>query len=377
MSSLNNPFLTNGYVSDEYFCERKKETEEFLMEMSQGKNISVLSHRGMGKTTFVEHCLMQLPKVDDYYIFRIDIGSTRSLREFVYLLGKNILNTLRPYGRKATQLFSDTLLSIRYEFKFDTSLVASWSIELGDIKSPKTTLKEIFSYLSIADKPCIVVIDEYQLVTSYPGNNIKTFIGNRMRSCSNARFVLGGSRRHQANEYNPELFPSFYTDFSIVRLKPLKKHIYFSYAAKHFADAGKRLMYEVIDSLYLRFDGITYYMQKVLSVLFDQTPEGGSCSADMIDTAINTILNSYALIYTDYIFQFPEKQKEVLIAFCKKGKEPSPNSIEFIMSYGIPTSSTVHTALSGLLEKGAITKWNNKYYVASDRFFSLWVKQNF
>lgn len=366
-----------GYVSDEYFCDRKKETEEFLMEMAKGKNISVLSPRGMGKSTFLDHCLMQLPNIDDYYIFRIDIGATRSLREFVYLFGKSILNTLRPYGKKSTQLFSDTLLSIRYEFEFDTSLVASWSIELGDITSPKTTLKEIFSYLSMADKPCIVIIDEYQQVTTYPGKNMKTFIGNHMRNCSNARFVLGGSRRYQAKEYNPELFPSFYTDFSVVRLKPFKKYIYFSYASKHFEDAGKLLMSEVIDSLYERFDGITYYMQRVLGVLFDQTPKGGSCSVNMIDPAINTILKSYSLIYSDYIFRFPEKQKEVLIALCKKGKESSPTSVGFIMSYSIPTCATVHTAIVGLLEKGVITKWNNDYYVASDRFFSLWVKQNF
>lgn len=365
-----------GYVSDEYFCDRKKETEEFLMEMAKGKNISVLSHRGMGKSTFLDHCLMQLPNIDDYYIFRIDISATRSFREFVYLFGKSILNTLRPYGKKSTQLFSDTLLSIRYEFEFDTSLVASWSIELGDITSPKTTLKEIFSYLSMADKPCIVIIDEYQQVTTYPGKN-KTFIGNQMRNCSNARFVLGGSRRYQTNEYNPDLFPSFYTDFSVVRLKPFKKLIYFSYASKHFMDAGKLLMSEVIDSLYERFDGITYYMQRVLSVLFDQTPEGGSCSVNMINPAINTILKSYSLIYSDYIFQFPEKQKEVLIALCKRGKESSPTSVEFVMSYSIQTSATVHTAIVGLLEKGVITKWNNDYYVASDRFFSLWVKQNF
>lgn len=377
MSSINNPFLTYGYVSDDFFCDREKETKDFLAEMAKGKNVSVLSHRGMGKTAFIEHSLLQLPKINDYYIFRIDLGATKSLREFVYLLGKSILNTLRPYGRKATQLFADTLLSIRYELEFDTSLVASWSIELGDIASPKETLKEIFQYLSIADEPCIVVFDEYQQVSWYPEKNIKTFIGNQMRKCSNARFVLCGSRRYQAGEYNPDLFPSFYTDFSVVRLKPIRKDIYFSFASDHFAAAEKHLMPEVIDSLFELFDGVTYYLQKVLSVLFDQTPDGGSCSVNMIDAAINTILNSYSLVYANYIFQFPEKQKEVLIALCKKGKESAPSSIGFVMSSGLQRRRTVYNGLAALLEKGAITKWDNEYYLACDRFFSLWVKQNF
>lgn len=377
MSSINNPFLTSGYVSDEYFCDRENETEELLRELAKKKNVSVLAYRGMGKTAFIEHCLMRLPKVNDYYIFRMDISATRSLREFVYLLGKSILNTLKPYGRKSTQLFSDTLLSIRYEFEFDTSLVASWSIELGEIKSPKTTLDEIFKYLSIADKPCIVIIDEYQQVAQYSGGNMKTFLGNYMRKCSNARFVLGGSRRFKLGESNPELLPSFYTDFSVVRLKPIKKYIYFSYASKHFATAGKHLMFEVIDSLFERFDAIIYYIQNVLSVLFDQTPEGGTCSVNMIGPAINIILKSYSFNYSDLIYQFPDKQKEVLIALCKQGKVPAPNAATFGVSYALRITGTVYNAIKGLIEKGVVTKWNNDYYVASDRFFSLWVKQNF
>ena len=40
-----------------------------------------------------------------------------------------------------------------------------------------------------------------------------------------------------------------------------------------------------------KFDGITSYIQRVMNILYMKTPEGGHCSADMVEDAINYILN--------------------------------------------------------------------------------------
>ena len=47
---MNNPFLIVGYQGPEYFCDREKETEVILSALHNGRNITLVSPRRMGKT---------------------------------------------------------------------------------------------------------------------------------------------------------------------------------------------------------------------------------------------------------------------------------------------------------------------------------------
>jgi len=59
---------------------------------------------------------------------------------------------------------------------FDINGLPEWGIGIGDIKVPQTTLDEIFLYLEQADKPCIVAIDEFQVVAAYPEGNVEAVL---------------------------------------------------------------------------------------------------------------------------------------------------------------------------------------------------------
>lgn len=52
--------------------------------------------------------------------------------------------------------------SLRAGFKLNALTgEPSFDIGIGDIQSPAVTLDEIFSYLELADKPCIVAVNEF------------------------------------------------------------------------------------------------------------------------------------------------------------------------------------------------------------------------
>ena len=85
---------------------------------------------------------------------------------------------------------------------------------------------------------------------------------------------------------------------------------------------------------------------------------------------------SYSFTYSELLYQLPEKQKELLIAICKEGKATALTSGKFIHKYSLPSSSSVQSALKGLLEKDFVTK-EGAFYMGYDRFFSLWLKCNF
>ena len=119
MTLLNNPFVTSGYIAPEYFCDRERETEELLRWLVNENNVAIISTRRMGKTGLIQHCFHLKEIKENYYTFLIDIYATKTLREFVFQLGKVILATLKPKGQKAWELFVNSLVSLKAGFSLE------------------------------------------------------------------------------------------------------------------------------------------------------------------------------------------------------------------------------------------------------------------
>ena len=59
MAAIHNPFIVGGYISPHYFCEREKETEQLIRNITNGRNVVIISTRRMGKTGLIRHCFYQ------------------------------------------------------------------------------------------------------------------------------------------------------------------------------------------------------------------------------------------------------------------------------------------------------------------------------
>ena len=77
MKALINPFVTSGYVSSEYFCDREQETERLIREVTNGNNVALISTRRMGKTGLIQHCFHQPEIKDNHYVFFVDIYASK------------------------------------------------------------------------------------------------------------------------------------------------------------------------------------------------------------------------------------------------------------------------------------------------------------
>ena len=241
MTLLNNPFVTSGYIAPEYFCDRERETEELLRWLVNENNVAIISTRRMGKTGLIQHCFHLKEIKENYYTFLIDIYATKTLREFVFQLGKVILATLKPKGQKAWELFVNSLVSLKAGFSLDMSGMPQWNLELGDIKSPETTLDEIFHYLAVSDKPCIIAIDEFQQVAQYPEKNTEALLRTYVQHCDKAHFIFAGSQRHLMGEMFISPARPFYQSVSILHLSAIDKQKYMEFVQHHFRMAQKNI----------------------------------------------------------------------------------------------------------------------------------------
>ena len=376
MTILINPFVTSGYVSPEYFCDRQQESEQLIREISNGNNLALISTRRMGKSGLIEHCFGNESIACPYYTFFVDIYATASLREFVFLLSKVILEGLKPRGKRALQRFWNTVKSIQTGISFDVSGNPSFHLQLGDIKSEEITLDEIFRYLNEADKPCIVAIDEFQQIAGYPEKNVEALLRTYIQRCTNARFIFAGSQRHVMGNMFLSASRPFYQSVAMMYLESIALPEYTAFAIRHFEQGGKTIVPEVVELIYRQFEGITWYLQKILNVLYSSTPQGKNCTRDMISPTLNSVIDSFKYTYLEMLYRMPGKQKELLIALAKEGKARAVTSGEFVRKYRLASPSSVQSALRGLLEKDFITQEQGVYQVY-DRFFGIWLRESF
>lgn len=369
-----NPFVTNGYAGNEYFCDRKSETESITELLVNENNMALISPRRIGKTELLMHIFDQPEIRENYYCFLIDIYSTTSLRDLVNVFGKAVIDVLRSRGRKAWEGFLAALSSLRSEISFDVNGNPVWGMGIGAIENPTVTLDEIFSYLHNADKPCIVAIDEFQQITKYgDGASVEATLRTHIQHCTNAHFIFSGSQRTLMGEIFLSPARPFYQAVTIMNLHAIPYDKYLEFVQSKFESANKHIDEEVVAELYRRFEAITSYMHRVLNILYSRTPVGGCCCKADIDDAVTYILRLSSDTYESLMYQMPEKQRELFIAIAREGKATTITSGSFVKKHRLRSSSSVASAAKGLLDKEFLTSDRGTYYVY-DLFFVLWLK---
>jgi len=370
---MKNPFVTNGYAGAEYFCDRVQETEILRPLLLNENNIALISPRRIGKTDLIWHVFDDPDIKKDYHCFVVDIYATKNLGDFVNMLGKALVDELRPKGRKAWEKFVTMVASLRSEITFDISGMPVWGVGIGSINNPTVTLDEIFTYLEKADKPCLVAIDEFQQITRYGDETIEATIRTYVQRCTNAHFIFSGSQRHMMNGMFTSPSRPFYQAVTIMNLQPLDLNVYTDFCVGKFEEEGKHLDAKVVTLLYERFEAVTSYMHRVMNVLFSRTDKGATCDVSMVDEAVEFIIRLSSDTYESLFYQMPEKQRLLFLSIAREGKAKEVTSGAFIKRNKLNSASSVSSALKGLLDKDFITEDKNVYSVY-DQFFALWLK---
>ena len=373
MREISNPFITSGYVSNDYFCDREKESLELIKAITNGNNLAIISPRRMGKTGLIQHCFHHVDISQTYYCFFIDIYATNNLKEFVFKLGKEIFETLKPGGTKFIDGFFSVISSLRPAFKLDKITgVPTFDIGIGEIAEPAFSLEQIFKYLEGANKPCLVAIDEFQQIANYSEHNIEAVLRTHIQHCRNSSFIFAGSQRHIMQNIFFSAARPFYQSVSLIQLNAINEDVYIDFVKKQFSNDQKVISNELIRSVYRLFEGHTWYMQNIFNELYFLTKPGETCTLEIIRESVKNRIAAYEPLFESTLSFLTERQKEILYAIAKEGKASSVTSSAFIKKHGLLSSSSVQTAIKQLLEKEIITSENNVYHVY-DRFFGLWL----
>ena len=366
-----NPFITSGYVSPEYFCDRENETRQLVQNIQGHSHTVLISPRRMGKTGLIEHCFNQEVIKNDYHTFFLDIYSTMNLNDFVFLLGNRICRSLKTKDKQLMEMFVKVVKSIQFTIGFDEAGMMNGSFGLGDIKDSQKSLEEIFQYLEEAKRPCVVAIDEFQQIEKYPEKNVEALLRTYIQHCNNATFIFAGSQRHIIQNMFASASKPFYNSSNMMSLAPIAKEKYVEFAVRMFAIFGKVCAPEYIDNLYDTLEGHTWYMQAVLYLAFYMTDK--KCSPTIINEALIKRVTDNEDVFESMYYGLSERQRSALKAIAAEGKAKQTQSVAFIKKYGLTSASSVQSAIRQLMDKDLVTTEKGSYRV-DDRFFGFWLK---
>ena len=368
-----NPFIYQGYVSPEYFCDRTVETEELIANLRNGRNTTLISPRRIGKTGLILNAFYRIREADkDAICIYIDIFATKNQHDFVQQFGTAIAQHVMSNQQKAFKRLLEFFGSWRPVFSADPLTgMPTVSVSIEPSQSVMT-LKSIFDFLNQSRQKVYIAIDEFQQITSYPEQGLEAQLRSYIQFAPNVHFIFSGSKQHLMAQMFQSPDRPFYQSTASMGLVPLHEEIYCDFACRFFEAKRGSISHEVFSTIYQRFSGITQNIQQILNRLYEV--ERHVDSEQQVNEAIRHIVNRNSMQYETLIGFLTDNQLSLLKAIAKRDCVESPQANDFIKQYDLPSASSVKTALTTLLDKDIVYRDAKGYWVY-DRFFDLWLKQ--
>lgn len=368
---LQNPFLLTGYVSPEYFCDRNDETVKLISALQNGRNITLISPRRMGKTGLINHVFYHLAKEQKNAVcYYVDLYQTDSLSSFVNKLGNAVLGTLDTTKARIVKYVATFFKSLRPTISVnpvtgEPSFTVSVQPELAEY-----SLAEIFNYMEQSGKDCYVAFDEFQTIVDYGNNNIEAMLRSYIQKLSSVHFVFSGSQRHVLESMFASASRPFYQSTQTVPLAEIPCESYFSFAKEKFSGHKQNLDENTFRFLYNKLCGHTWYIQTLLNRLYETGID--NISIDLVNQILTDITKENEATYQTFMRLITPGQRKLLKAIASEGKVTEIFNQSFISKYGLGATSSIKSAAKTLVEKELLLDDANCYQVY-DRFFALWL----
>lgn len=368
----NNPFLIAGYYSPEYFCDRESETATILEALHNGRNITMIAPRRMGKTGLIRQVFYRLKEQEpDIVALYMDIYSTQSLGDFVRLFANTVLGQLDSAPQKALSRIRQFIRSCRPVSTFD-EFTGAPKVTIDVLPQEEAgTLKEIFEYLASSERRCYIAIDEFPQITEYPEKGVEALLRSYIQFLPNVNFIFAGSKQHLMQEMFVSSKRPFYQSTQLMAIGPINREAYARFACGHFEQRGLKLPTVIFENIYERYGGHTWYVQCLLNRLY-----GYNRDVDMtiVEYATEQIVSEQSYSYADLLKAYSAGHVRLLKAIAREGCVKEVLAGDFIRRHRLRAASSVSSALKKLLDNEMV--YNSPGgYIIYDRFLGEWLRR--
>ncbi len=369
-----NPFSITSYIGPEYFCDRNKETQELAGALQNGRNVTLVSPRRVGKTGLIHHFFQSL-ETQEANCFYVDLYSTSNLQEFTKLFAQEVLTKrITPFSEQVWSEITHFFGALRPVFGVDpVSGMPQCTIDIQPQRE-EWTLQQLFAYLDQSAIPCYVAFDEFQTIAEYEDVKMEALLRTYIQQLHNVHFIFAGSKKHIMMEMFSSAKRPFYRSTQMMYINVIDEHIYYAFASGHLLAHDQQISAATFHELYSLVDGYTWNIQNLLNRLYQS-------GVPVIE--YNTVLETLHQVLLEEMPSYQmicrlitDRQLKVLRAVAKEGVVKEPGSNAFLQKYQLGAYSTVRSALLTLCDKELIYQNDDGSFMVYEKFFGLWLKNN-
>lgn len=352
-----NPFILEPYRSKDLFCDREEETNQIIDYLNNGRNITLISPRRLGKTGLIMRVFDEIgERQSDTDTFYVDISSSQGLDDFIRLLAESVAGVLKHKNKISS--FFKTLAGIRPLISYDAVTGApEISITYRNERDQELTLKSIFQYLERHNKKVVLAIDEFQQIREYEKLNMEAVLRTYIQPLHNVRFLFCGSRKHTMTDIFSNARKPFYESTTFVPLGKLDTSVYGQFISNLFQRGGKNISREEVNHIIDWTRDHTFYTQTLCNELFLSDP-ATITMADVLE-AERKILVANKDRFLELQRLLTAAQWRLLKAIAKEGSVQHPTASSFIQKYRLGSGAAVSKNVRSLVEKELILVEND------------------
>ena len=375
MAMNDNPFILEPFRSKEFFCDREQETEDIIKYLTNGRNITLISPRRLGKTGLILRVFDEIKsKKLPFETVYADISDTASLDDFITEVSNSIVKKLEKQS-KITSFFN-ILKTVRPLLGFDPSGSPQISITFASENQKQNTLADLLDYLEKYPKKIIVAIDEFQQIREYEGVNMEALLRKHIQHLHNVRFIYCGSKKHTMTDMFTNAKKPFYESTTFSFLSKLPVQVYSAFIKKMFLSGNKEISDGQVNYVIDWTRDHTYYTQRLCNEIFSIS--GNKVRDDDIQKAINTILDQEKERFQEIRRLITSSQWKMLKAIAMERSVKQITSSSFLWKYGISSGATALRNIQALLDKELIlaeTTEEGTSYSIYNVFFSRYLER--
>jgi len=363
---IHNPFFIKGYHGPEYFCDREEETTKLLDAVRNGRDVTLMAPRRYGKTGLIKNAFARLDA--GYVPIYLDIFQLRNLTEFTRQFSETVVSALATPLERTGRGLLDFFRGCRPTMTPQNDGGVTFSFDVVSTRA-ESTLKEIFAFLESRKVAPVIAIDEFQQLREFPESGVESLLRSHIQFCHNAHFIFAGSKKHLMEEMFALPRGPFYQSTQLMSLGTIDVRKYSEFAEKFFAGRKKKFNISAFERLYRRFGGVTWYLQVVLNRVWEDPR--GMCD-EAVESAIDELVSENSLTYSDLLRSQTDNSQRILLAIAKERVVPEISAKEFIDRHGLPSPSSVRSAVAELLRRDMLYR-SEAGYLVYDQLFGTWL----
>lgn len=370
-----NPFITGGYLSPGYFCNRTEETKRIIDAISSRRNLTLISLRRMGKTGLLKHIKHQLEhSKKPFAVIYVDLLPTMNGNEMLNSIS-SALYRLRKSEKNFLEKMLGFLSSLRPRLTMDP-LTGEPSVELKVESSSgiKSGLEQVLKLIAEIKQDIVFMFDEFQQISNYPETNMEPMLRSVIQTYPVVPFIFSGSSKHMLENMFSSPGRPFYQSSELMYLDRIRDADYRFFIKENFNHGKRKIDDASIDRIFNWTRIHTYYVQYVCNHLFQKG--NNTMGSGQVNEVFHQIITDFEPQYINYRNLLPPHQFRLLKAIAAEDGVTQPTSGNFIGQNDLTSPSSVSTSLKALAEKEMIVYDRDRWQVY-DVFLSRWLEYHY